>query len=60
MIPLWSIPAVGIAFLAASVGCFIKCGKRGAERRMVKRFHACCTVIGLRQHVPVRAGFSGG
>ena len=54
MIPLWSIPAVGIAFLAASVGCFIKCGKRGAERRMVKRFHACCTVIGLRQHVPVR------
>ena len=54
MIPLWSIPAVGIAFLAASVGCFIKCGKRGAERRMVKRFHECCTVIGLRQHVPVK------
>ena len=54
MIPLWSIPAVGIAFLAVSVGCFIKCGKRGAERRMVKRFHECCTVIGLRQYVPVK------
>ena len=54
LIPFWSIPAVGIAFLAASVGCFIKCGKRGKERRMVRRFHECCTVIGLRQHVPIK------
>ena len=54
LIPFWSIPAIGIAFLAASIGCFIKCGKRGAERRMVKRFHECCAVIGLRQHVPIR------
>ena len=54
MIPLWSIPAVGIAFIAASIGCFIKCGKRGAERRLIRRFHECCTVIGLRQYVPVK------
>ena len=54
MIPLWSIPVAGIAFLAASIGCFIKCGKRGAERRLIRRFHECCTVIGLRQHVPVK------
>lgn len=54
MIPFWSIPAVGIAFLAASIGCFIKCGKLSAERRLIRRFHECCTVIGLRQHVPVK------
>ena len=54
MIPFWSIPVAGIAFLAASIGCFIKCGKRSAERRMIRRFHECCTVIGLRQHVPVK------
>ena len=54
MIPFWSIPVAGIAFLAASIGCFIKCGKRSAERRLIRRFHECCTVIGLRQHVPVK------
>ena len=54
MIPLWSIPVVGIGFLAASIGCFIKCGKRSAERRLIRRFHECCTVIGLRQHVSVK------
>ena len=54
LIPFWSIPVAGIAFLAASIGCFIKCGKRGAERRLIRRFHECCTVIGLRQHVPVK------
>ena len=54
LIPFWSIPVAGIAFLAASIGCFIKCGKRSAERRMIRRFHECCTVIGLRQHVPVK------
>ena len=54
MIPFWSIPVAGIAFLAASIGCFIKCGKRSAERRLIRRFHECCTVIGLRQHVAVK------
>ena len=54
MIPFWSIPVAGIAFLAASIGCFIKCGKRSAERRLIRRFHECCTVISLRQHVPVK------
>ena len=54
LIPFWSIPVAGIAFLAASIGCFIKCGKRSAERRLIRRFHECCTVIGLRQHVAVK------
>ncbi len=54
MIPLWSIPALGFVALAASVGCFIKCGKRGKERRLYRRFHECCAVIGLRQHVPIK------
>ena len=54
MIPLWSIPGLGLAVLAGSVCCFVKGGKMNRERGMYRRFHEMCAVIGMRTRVPVR------
>jgi len=54
MIPLWSIPVVGKVILVGSICCFVKSGKMNDKRRMYKRFHEMCAVIGMRDRVPVR------
>ena len=54
MIPLWSIPVMGVAVLAGSVCCFIKGGKMSEEKRMYRRFHEFCAVIGMRTRVHFR------
>lgn len=54
MIPLWSIPVVGMGVLAGSVCCFVKGGRMNDERKMHRRFHEMCAVIGMRTRVPVR------
>lgn len=54
MIPLWSIPLFGMGVLAGSVCCFVKGGKMSAERRMYRRFHEMCAVIGKRTRVSIR------
>lgn len=54
MIPFWSIPALGVGVLAGSICCFVKAGKLGEERRMYRRFHEYCAVIGMRTRVPFR------
>lgn len=54
MIPLWSIPLVGMATLAGSVCCFVKGGKMSGQRRMYRRFHELCAVIGMRTRVSIR------
>lgn len=54
MIPLWSIPLVGMVTLAGSVCCFVKGGKMGGQRRMYRRFHELCAVIGMRTRVSIR------
>ena len=50
MIPLWPTAV----FIALSIGCFVKGGRMASERRMYKRFHELCAVIGMRERVPVR------
>lgn len=37
--------------LAVSVGCFVTYGKFGSERRIYRRFHEYCAVIGMRDRV---------
>lgn len=54
MIPLWSLPMMGILVLAGSVCCFVKGGKMAAEKRMYRRFHECCAVIGRRTRVSIK------
>lgn len=54
MIPLWSIPFAGMGVLAGSICCFVKGGKMNDERKMHRRFHEMCAVIGMRTRVPVR------
>lgn len=54
MIPLWSLPLVGVAALAGSVCCFVKGGKMNAEKRMYQRFHEFCAVIGMRERISFR------
>lgn len=54
MIPAWSIPLVGMGVLAGSVCCFVKAGKMGSRRRMHRRFHEMCAVIGMRERVSIR------
>lgn len=51
MIPLWSMPVLGVGVLAGSVCCFVKAGRMNSERRMYRRFHEFCAVIGMRQRV---------
>ncbi len=50
LIPVWPT-AVGIAL---SIGCFVKGGRMASERRMYRRFHELCAVIGMRERVSVR------
>lgn len=54
MIPLWSMPVFGVAVLAGSVGCFVKGGKMASQKKMYRRFHECCAVIGRRTRVSIR------
>lgn len=54
MIPLWSMPVFGVAVLAGSIGCFVKGGKMASEKKMHRRFHECCAVIGRRTRVSIR------
>lgn len=54
MIPLWSMPLVGVFLLAGSVCCFVKGGRMSAEKRMYRRFHECCAVIGRRTRVSIK------
>jgi len=51
MIPFWSIPVVGMGVLAGSICCFVKGGNMNAERKMHRRFHEYCAVIGMRTRV---------
>ena len=46
--------AFGPLGLAASVGCFVAYGKRAGEKRIVRRFHEYCAVIGMRTRVGVK------
>jgi len=50
MIPIWPT----VVCLALSIGCFIKGGRLESERRMYKRFHEFCAVIGMRERVSIR------
>lgn len=50
MIPFWST----VIFIPISIYCFIKGGKMNEERRLYQRFHELCTVIGMRERVPVK------
>ena len=43
--------AFGPLSVAVSVGCFITYGKFGREKRIYRRFHEYCTVIGMRDRV---------
>ena len=54
MIPAWSIPLVGMGVMAGSICCFVKAGKMGSKRRMYRRFHEMCAVIGMRERVSIR------
>lgn len=50
LIPTW--PAMFT--IVVSIGCFIKGGSMAAERRMYRRFHEFCAVIGMRDRISVR------
>lgn len=50
LIPTWPT----MFTIAVSIGCFIKGGSMAAERRMYRRFHEFCAVIGMRDHISVR------
>lgn len=54
MIPLWSLPMLGVGVLAGSICCFVKAGKMNSERKMHRRFHEYCAVIGMRTRIPFR------
>lgn len=54
MMPLWSVPVLGMGVLAGSICCFIKGGKMNAQKKMYSRFHEYCAVIGMRTRVPLR------
>lgn len=50
LIPTWPT----LFTIAVSIGCFIKGGSMAAERRMYRRFHEFCAVIGMRDRISVR------
>lgn len=54
MIPFWSLPMMGVGVLAGSICCFVKAGKMNGEKKMYRRFHEYCAVIGMRTRVPFR------
>ena len=37
-----------------SIGCFIVYGRKESQRKLIKRFHEYCTVIGMRERVPLK------
>lgn len=50
LIPTWPC----MFTIVVSIGLFIKGGSKAAERRMYRRFHELCAVIGMRDRVSVR------
>ena len=50
LIPAWP----SFFGLIASIWCFVKYGKVQSERKLYNRFHEYCTVIGMRERVPIR------
>ena len=50
LIPTWET----IIGLVGSIFCFIKYGKLCTENKLYNRFHEYCTVIGMRERVPIK------
>ena len=50
LIPVWP----SFFGLVASIWCFVKYGKMQKESKLYKRFHEYCSVIGMRERVPIR------
>lgn len=51
---LMSSAATGIVGIAAMIACFVRYNKYSEERKLHRRFHEYCALIGARERVPLK------